>query len=238
MSNIELISFDLDNTLWDVDRIIIKAEQEMRQWMQDNVPRSLDFYHTEHLTTLRAEVADNFPNKVHDLSFMRQQVLKGVMQMAGFSESDADQHSQAAFEVFFAGRNRVELYPGAKDMLKQLSADYPLVALTNGNANIHRAGLSDYFTDAISSADVGVKKPDAKIYKTLLDRHNVAAEQVVHIGDNLIDDIYGANQVGIKTIWINFAEADYNEADAQADAQVKHLSQVVGEISSISGLSS
>ena len=226
MKNLKLVSFDLDNTLWDVDSVILEAEKDLKKWMAINVPQALEIYTAETLAPIRDQVALDFPNQIHDLSFMRQQVLYGTMKLSGLPDRMARDQSERAFAIFFEARNRVKLYPGAEDMLSAISKHFPLWALTNGNADIVKAGLGHYFSGAISSADVGAKKPDPKMFNTLLTQQKLKPNQVVHIGDNIVDDVHGASQIGIKTIWINFSDSSLSSSDTQPDAQVQHLSQV------------
>ncbi len=227
---LKLITLDLDNTLWDVDRIIINAEAQMRAWMAEHVPYSLSHYQPDTLNTLRAKVVEKHPHKVHDLSFMRQQVLYEVMKLAGCSELQAQRNAEAAFEVFYVGRNTIEFFPGALDMLAELSREYTLYALTNGNANIELAGISDYFAGALSSADVGCKKPDAAIFQAALQQFALQPQQAVHVGDNLLDDIHGANNVGMRSVWVNLTGHQRGQQDAVPDAEVTHLNHVSGAI--------
>ncbi|MEM7080801.1 MAG: HAD-IA family hydrolase [Pseudomonadota bacterium] len=212
MTDIQLLTFDLDNTLWDVDKVIIAAEADMRSWMHSNVPAVLDHYTQENTARFRQEVIEQFPAKRHDLSFMRIQVLNLVMRAAGFDADTAMQHAQDAFAVFFTGRNKVEFFPDALDVLARLAQSYSLVALTNGNADIERTGLSAYFRDAYSSADVGASKPSPDMFEAALSAYDVTASEAIHIGDNPIDDIDGAARVGMHTVWVNLRAASIEDS--------------------------
>ncbi|MEM9620956.1 MAG: HAD family hydrolase [Pseudomonadota bacterium] len=223
---VKLVTFDLDNTLWDVDRIIIKAEQQMRGWLEQQVPESLTFYQPETLGELRQEVAIRHADRIHDLSFMRKQVLFEVMQLAGYQESQAKLLAEQAFDVFYQGRNTIEFFPGALQMLEELSHEYTLFALTNGNANINLAGIADYFAGALSSADVGRRKPEPAMFQAALRRFAVPASDAVHIGDHLYDDVHGANNVGMRTIWVNLTDQERQPDDAEPDVEVNDLGQV------------
>lgn len=226
MNDIRLLTFDLDNTLWDVDKVIVAAEAGMREWMQSNVPSSMAFYTSEYLPDFRAQVIEQFPSKRHDLSFMRVEVLKRVMQAAGFDVEQSAAHAQSAFEIFFEGRNRVEFFDHALDQLAQLTSRYPLLALTNGNADIERTGLSKYFSGAYSSADVGASKPSPEMFHAALEEYSLEPSQAIHIGDNLVDDIAGAQSVGMHTIWVNFKDVQKHNGDAEPTREISALDQL------------
>ncbi len=242
MTDIHLITLDLDNTLWDVDRIIIAAEAELRDWLAAHTPQALAAYEKEQLMALREAVSAQFPDQIHDLSFMRTAVLQALMRKVGYGENEALQMAQAAFEVFFEARNRVEFFPGALDMLDDLARRFHIVALTNGNADIHRAGLGEYLKGAYSSADVGHSKPHRNMFLAPLQALNLAPHQAIHIGDHLIDDIQGAADVGMHSVWVNLQEVPVKHEASQAEpdhlkvqpsAEVSHLSEVAEAVARI-----
>lgn len=233
MSRLQLITLDLDNTLWDVDSIIVKAEQDLVQWLRDHVPDSLEYYQGETLNEIRSQVFAEYQQHSHDLSFMRTQVLFAVLQRTGLGETEARSCAQQAFDVFFEGRNRVEFFPGALDMLADLSGRFRIYALTNGNANIEKAGLSGYLSGAYSSADVGAKKPHPDMFHAPLIELDLHPGQAVHIGDHLVDDIHGANAVGMHSIWVNLTEQARNQDDTAPTREVAELAAVVAAVEDI-----
>ena len=224
--DVHLITFDLDNTLWDVDAIIIKAEMNMRDWMSVHAPQALEVYTSAQMEDIRNDVFTAHAHMRHDLTYMRTEVLTAVMRRAGHAEGDARIMAQAAFDVFFVGRNTVEFFPDALRMLSTLSDHCPLYALTNGNADIERAGLGPYFSGAFSSADVGASKPDPAMFRAALNAAGIDPTRAVHIGDNLVDDVHGAQAVGMRTIWVNLDDTDPAPDSAEPDAIVTHLSQL------------
>ena len=109
---------------------------------------------------------------------------------------------------------------------------YRLFALTNGNANIDRVGIGRYFEGAVSSADVGASKPDLKMFHAVLNRAGVAANRAVHIGDHLSDDILGANNAGMLSIWYNHNGAFTNDSASAPSGEVHKLSELPESIES------
>ena len=230
---VKLITLDLDNTLGDVDSIIVQAEADMVEWLRTHVPESLAHYRKEVLHEIRQDVFVKHADKSHDLSFMRVQVLFEVMQRAGLKTRHARTAAQQAFEVFYEGRNRVKLFPGAQEMLQQLSQSYDVYALTNGNANIHKAGLTEYFQGAFSSADVGNKKPHPQMFLTPLAQLAAKPHEAIHVGDHLIDDIQGADAVGMHSVWVNLNNTQRDDQDPQPTREVQSLHDVVDAIEDI-----
>ncbi len=230
---IELITLDLDNTLWDVDAVIIQAEKDMRAWMAGTTPEAHAVYAGEALDTIRQEVFAEHAAMRHDLTFMRVKVLEQVYASAGYTARESEGHANAAFDIFFEGRNRVKFFPGAHEMLEALAEKYHLYALTNGNADIEKAGLGAYLDGAFSSADVGTSKPHADMFHAPLTHLNLQPGQAVHIGDNLVDDVHGANAVGMRTIWVNLREHERDADDPVPDHEVPNLASIVPLLESL-----
>ncbi|MEC8695352.1 MAG: HAD-IA family hydrolase [Pseudomonadota bacterium] len=233
MSRLQLITLDLDNTLWDVEKTIRAAEQDLIIWLQTNAEPAHQIYVSNDLLELREQTLRQHPNLRHDLSRLRIEILSNVMRKAQYQEQEARNLAEAAFEVFFAGRNRVAFFPGALEMLKTLSERYPVYALTNGNADASRTGISPYLKGAISSALVGASKPDPSMFHAALNQAGTSAQYCVHIGDHLHDDIRGADAVGMHSIWVNLQQSERADSDPSPTREVNQLSDIAAAVTAI-----
>jgi putative hydrolase of the HAD superfamily len=169
------------------------------------------------MRALRAAVATRFPERGHDLTFLRHRLLKDLFAAAGHAESLADD----ALEVFFNARNRVEFYDDVRPSLIRLHARYRLFALSNGNADLKRCGLADLFAGHITASAAGAAKPDARIFAQLAAAAGVEAHQVLHIGDDPLADVVGATQAGMQAVWLN---RDAREWPSQFAAPARTIS--------------
>ena len=201
---IRLVTFDLDNTLWDVDTVIHRAEKETRNWIQPRVPEYGSYMTSENVASLRARVMEENPDIRHDVSALRIQMMRRAFEQCGLRRTEADAKAREAFAVFIRWRNTITFYDGALATLNTLSHRYQLAALSNGNADVRMVGLDSYFSFAISAADVGSSKPSPEMFLEAMHRAEVLPDQAVHVGDHPIDDIEGANRVGMHSIWVNF----------------------------------
>ncbi len=109
--------------------------------------------------------------------------------------------------------------------LQALANHYTLGVVTNGNADVRRLGLADYFKFALCAEDIGVAKPDARLFHEALQRGGATAETAVHIGDHPGDDIAGAQQAGLRAIWFNPAGKVW-EAERLPDAEIRSLTEL------------
>ena len=64
-------------------------------------------------------------------------------------------------------------------------------------------GIDKYLSGAVSSAEVGVSKPSPEIFETVLNKAGEKAKSCIHVGDDYEDDIVGASNAGIASIWLN-----------------------------------
>jgi putative hydrolase of the HAD superfamily len=199
MGATRVISLDLDDTLWPVAPVIAAAETALHEWLQQRYPRAVRGHSTHTMRALRAKIAAQFPEQSHDLTFVRRRALAAQFIGAGYAESACEE----ALEVFLAARNRVEFFDDVRPALERLRARYRLFALSNGNADLERCGLSAFFDGHVSAIAAGAAKPDARIFAALRDMAGVAPDEILHVGDDPITDVVGARQAGMQTAWLN-----------------------------------
>ena len=200
---IRLITLDLDNTLWDIEKTMVRAEKELRRHLKSVSVNAFDIYCSETTSEIRERLLREQPELRSNLTEFRKLLLGEVFFRAGNSVQDSKMLANSAFNKFFEFRNKVVFFEGAIDALKALSERYKVYALTNGNADVKMIGIDKFLSGAVSSADVGVSKPNPKIFEATLKKAGEEASSCIHIGDDYEDDIVGANNAGIASIWLN-----------------------------------
>jgi HAD superfamily hydrolase (TIGR01509 family) len=218
--NIRVLSFDLDDTLWDMRQTLLRAERLLAQWLAENC-RGFS-YDTTKIRQIRENVLQAEPALAVDLSRLRKRVIESALIGYGYERSEAVVHAERAFDVFFSARNQVTFFDGAIAALEKLSKSYVLGALTNGNADIDKLGLSNYFSFAFSAADVGTPKPAPALFETALKHTGTRPEQMIYIGDHPLHDMDAAKRVGISTIWVNLSGKAYT-GSISPDQEIAHL---------------
>ncbi|MCL9655710.1 HAD family hydrolase [Pseudomonas protegens] len=221
---IKLITFDLDDTLWDTAPVIVSAEATLRQWLTDHAP-NLGGVPVEHLWAIRERVLQDEPTLKYRISALRRRVLFHALQEAGYEHSQASQLADQSFEVFLHARHQLDIFPEVLPTLEALANHFALGVVTNGNADVRRLGLADYFKFALCAEDIGVAKPDARLFHEALQRGGATADTAVHIGDHPGDDIAGAQQAGLRAIWFNPAGKAW-EAERAPDAEIRSLKEL------------
>jgi putative hydrolase of the HAD superfamily len=168
---------------------------------------------------IRAEVNARHTDRAHDLSFLRLQSIRAGLQQAG----DPVDLAEAAFEVFFAERQRVDLFDDALPALGFWSAKYPIVALSNGNADVHRVGIGQYFHASVSAQSLGVAKPDLRIFVAGAAAAGVQPHEVLHIGDDAHADCVGALAAGMQVAWLNREGHEWTHGEPRPHLLVRDL---------------
>jgi len=200
---IKAITLDLDDTLWPVWPAIEKAEAALDEWLGRHAPMTAAmFANPTARHDIREQIVRTRPELRHNLSAIRREAIR----LALYRSRENPLLAEEAFEVFFAARHEVTLFDDAMLALEFFSARYPVVALSNGNADIARIGLAPYFRAAISAQAFGVGKPDPRIFHAAAGAVDAQPHNVLHVGDDAALDVLGALNAGMQTAWVNRAD--------------------------------
>ena len=222
MQGIRTITLDLDDTLWPISPVIMRAEQALYRWLQQHYPRITKRYSAQDLVQQRLDVVAEFPDRSHDFTFMRRTVLARIAAAVGYGADYVDD----AMEVFMAHRNDVEMFPDVRPALEQLGERYRLVAVTNGNANLEKIGIDDLFHGHVSAAMAGAAKPARPIFDAAVEAGGASAEETLHVGDHPLYDVHGAREAGLRTVWVNRAGNSWPDEYALPDIEVRHVGEL------------
>lgn len=220
---VRAICFDLDNTLWDVWPVIMRAEQRMYDFLAARYPRVVASMTLEMMRAAREQTAAAHPQMRHDFTFLRKQTLREHAKEFGYAEAMAEE----AFEAFIQARNEVDLYPDVLPALEQLRARYRLFTASNGNADIGKIGLAHFFERTINARLVGALKPDPAIFHKVIEGTDLQAHEVVYVGDDPLLDVEGARGAGMHAIWIDRQGGDWPAQIAPAAHTVRSLTELV-----------
>jgi putative hydrolase of the HAD superfamily len=229
---IRVITFDLDNTLWDVEPALLRAEEKQQNWLMAHRPGSVESMSHEALFEFKKSVWKRHPNLAHNVTEMRIQTLFELQTQAGYAETEAREGAKQAFQEFLQERHKVELYEEALGVLEKLARDYTLGALTNGNADIYKTDAAEYFDFAFLAEEVGASKPQPDMFHAALEYAGVSPEQVVHVGDDPDHDIRGAREVGMHTVWMNPRGLEW-PAGERADREICNLRELPAALASL-----
>ena len=221
-NEIQMITFDLDDTLWDNKPTITNAEIKTRKWIEDRVG-TIDWGDLNDFLQLRETLIKKDKSIAWDISKLRIEIFKEKIKGL-VSADDTTKLAEDAFSYFLKKRHEIELFPGVEDALKVLSENYILGVLTNGNTDIYKLSIGKYFEFSISSFEAQDSKPSKSHFELAKSRlPNLKYSEMLHIGDHQINDIFGAYALGVEVLWFNNTrvlwEQDFEKPDQFYDWQ-------------------
>ncbi|WP_421955758.1 HAD family hydrolase [Polaromonas sp.] len=210
LKRIKAVTLDLDDTLWPVWPAIERAEKALENWLSTHAPMTAALFSNVVVRNeIRAHVVRTRPELKHDMGAIRREAIR----LALYRSRENPLLAEQGYEIFFAERNRVTLFEDALQALEFLSARFPVVALSNGNADIERIGLQRYFRANVSAQAFGVGKPDPRIFHAAAGAVDTVPENVLHIGDDAMLDVLGGLNAGMQTVWLNRAASEWKHAE-------------------------
>ena len=119
-----------------------------------------------------------------------------------------------------------------RDTLKKLKqSNYKLAILSNGtpdllNELVVSNKLKDIFDDIFSVEEVGIFKPDSKVYDLPINKYNIDKNQVLFLSANTWD-VSGAGNYGYNTVWVNRNNNIFDKLDFEPNKQISNLSELL-----------
>lgn len=199
----QVISFDLDDTLYDNGPNMIKAEAELQAWLcqhHDDFAKMTVADWAAH----RQRVAQDHHHLGDDMTALRRQALHQAFATRGFDALATKRLAEQGFELFLHHRNQFKVSEQVVNLLKRLQTRYRLIAITNGNAQPKLIGLDNIF-ELILYPQAGQyrAKPHADLFRLAEQKLAIKPQQGLHLGDHIVSDVAGAIGAGWQAAWFN-----------------------------------
>lgn len=211
---IKAITFDLDDTLYDNSTIVDKAEEEVIKNLQQYEPLqylTLDLYYQEKKLVLAVN-----PEIYHDVIDWRVETIKSLLNKTNIPLNEYSKIIDEAIDCFNFWRHKMVVPKSTHILLTKLANKYPLGVITNGNVDINRISLGDYFKFSLRGGPDGRSKPFPEIFALAAQKLAIPNNYILHVGDNLETDVNGAINNGFLACWINiFGKDIYHLSDAR-----------------------
>ncbi|MFU8859544.1 MAG: YjjG family noncanonical pyrimidine nucleotidase [Cyclonatronaceae bacterium] len=202
MKRPEFIYFDLDDTLLDHKRAEKAALRDI-------------WYHYDYLRQISTVKLQNEYQKVNKLLWdeygsgkidraeLQRRRFEETLENLGFDGSVFNEMGRRYMERY---RMHWHWIDGAEEALKDLSRRYRVGFLTNGFSETQKLKVRHFGLDRISehiviSEDVGVMKPDPRIFSHATKLSGVVASSILYVGDSWTSDIQGGSAAGWNTAW-------------------------------------
>jgi 2-haloalkanoic acid dehalogenase type II len=220
---VSAICFDLDNTLWEIEPVLMRAERILADWLKARYPRIPERFSSAEVLEVRASVLSEQPHQGHDLSYLRRETIARLGEAVGYKRDIAHE----AFAHWHAARNQVEPYAEVIPALETLKRRFRLATLSNGNADLSVIGLAHHFEITLNAGALGCAKPDPRAYARLADALTLKPAEILFVGDEPHADVVGPRTAGMQTVWMNRGGVVWPDALPAPDACITGLDGLV-----------
>jgi putative hydrolase of the HAD superfamily len=200
---IKVITFDLDDTLWEVTPVLIEAERIVFDWLVTNAAKIGDRFSAQSLRDWKWKLYQQQSELSNKISQMRIYSVEQALLYVGYDAAESTKIAREAFDIFLDARHNVTLFDEVIPMLEVLRRQYSLGVLTNGNADVSRLEIGALFDFSFSAEQLNASKPAPQHFQAAQQFSGASANEIIHIGDHLEHDIVGARLAGCHAIWFN-----------------------------------
>lgn len=206
IDGMKAISFDADGTLWDFQKVMRYSLRYVLEELERLDAPAAAMLDVEGMIAIRDRVARRLKGKVTNLERVRLEAFRQTLEDVGRPNDALACHLN---QVYLKHRfEDIELYSDVPPTLKALRAEYTLGILSNGNSYPERCGLQDMFQFVVFSQDWDVEKPDPRLFRIALEEAGCSEGELLHVGDSLENDIVGAANAGVRSVWLNRGRAE------------------------------
>jgi len=234
ISNLAAVLFDLDDTLHDDTRAYQSAARDVageiaaqyridaRTIFDAYVDRASQYWRELSVEHLRMPVADS-----------RLELWAAALAAAGIDDGAVAR--RAALRYGERRRAHYTPFPGALELLAELRRrGLKLGLITNGFAETHYEklellGLERSFDAVLCADEVGMLKPDPRIFLHACELLGTAPSRAAMVGDRFFRDISGAREAGLFTVYVRMREEKIPEGQA-ADVSVNSIEEVLAAL--------
>ncbi|MCE2393159.1 HAD family hydrolase [Candidatus Poribacteria bacterium] len=223
MDKITTISFDADGTLWDFEGVMRHALGCALAELRRLVPAAPDSLSVDTLIAIRNQVAEEQKSRGLTHEAIRLEAFKRTLQFIENSDDDLAAHLHALYL-----KHRFEdilIFDDVVPILDALQGHYTMGLLSNGNTYPERCGLAGYFQFVVFAQEHDIQKPDPALFEIAIERAGCAKRQLLHVGDSFQNDIIGAKQAGVKSVWLN-RQGENNGTGKQHDFEISSLREL------------
>ena len=220
MKEIQVLSFDADNTLWDFQKVMRHSLNQTLLALKEIDPIAHSALTVDKMIAIRNAVAENLKGIIINLEEIRLNAFRQTLESVNRPNEELASYLH---EIYMKHRfEDIELYDDVVPTLEKLKEKYKLIIISNGNTYPKKCGLDNLFDHVFFAQDIGYEKPDPRTFTIALQVIGYKNNQILHIGDSLKSDILGANNAGIKCVWLNREKAE-NTTNYHVDYEISTL---------------
>jgi len=211
IENVKAIAFDLFDTLITLKQPAVGTalDRLCHALTEQGIEFNRELFNTAYVKIARKQFLEA---KESGVETHNRFWLSDTFAEQGVEIDPHDERLESAIRnYFYSFVEFAAVVPGTFEMLEIVTRHYKVGLLSNftdgpGARNILEVlGLSDYFSPALISGELGYRKPHENVFNSLAEGLETAHQHIVYVGDNVYDDVYGATQSGLIPVWTTYA---------------------------------
>ena len=217
MKNVKAIIFDAYGTLFDVN----SAAEKCKDKIGDKWEEFANYWRT---TQLEYSWLRSLMDKHKDFWQVTEDSLDKSMKVFNIDSLMRDELLNL-YKI-------LSTFPEVKEVLNNLKEkNYKLAILSNGtsallNKLVKSNNLESIFDDIFSVEEVGIYKPDSKVYDIPIKKYQIQKDEIVFLSANTWD-VSGGGNYGYNSVWVNRNNNIFDYLDYKPQDQVKHLGEIL-----------
>ncbi len=226
---VSVLSFDLDDTLYDNRPVIRTARTRLNDHLCSRFNAAHEWSDSDWLACKRLVVRAN-PALLHDTGACREAVLTRALTLWGYSPDQVKREVAQAMECFLHYRSDFSVPEDTLALLAQLDEKYVLVGITNGNVDADKIGLGELMRFVLHPGQGVRMKPRGDMFEQACERLAVTPAEILHVGDSWSSDVQGARRAGCYSAWLNpgvGAEPSIPGAGSLPHLELSRLSELI-----------
>ena len=198
---IKAITFDLDGTLWDFDEVMRSSVALALVELAEHDPIAASRLDVDRIISVRDRIANELKTSVISLEKVRLEGFKQALRDVDRPNDDLAEHINKTY--LHHRYSNIVPFADVEPALTALRRCFKVGALTNGNSYPKRVGMGHLFDFAVLASEHGISKPDPRIFHVAVEMAECRPSELLHVGDDLGDDIEGASAAGVQSVWVN-----------------------------------
>lgn len=193
-----VISFDLDDTLYDNVPVMQASEKAVQAFIENQYPETQG-WDQNHWRKRRWRLMQERADLRSNMTELRMATL-----LEGFHEAqvgDPQHAAETVMQQFLHHRSNFEVPVASHQLLDALKSRFVLVAVSNGNVDCEKIGIAKHFDVIVQPSEQWRGKPHPDMFEVVMDRLKVPAHEILHIGDHPQSDVLGAHRAGCQSGW-------------------------------------
>ncbi|NLK84641.1 MAG: HAD-IA family hydrolase [Aeromonadales bacterium] len=228
LSKIKVLSFDLDNTIYDCQSVLEKAQKWFTDYLCQRYGLGGKCLEYEFWSDVKSHCLHENMSLENDVTELRVVSLVKAFELLKMPLKGGIGEARELVNLFIEHRSLGIVADNVYNMLEKLGRKYPLVAVSNGNLDITRIRVEKYFDyDLRPQIDKFNRKPSSDLFHECASLKDVSPEEILHIGDDPYTDVMGAVFANCKTVWLHLGytgiSPDESHLRALPDIQIENI---------------